>query len=61
MPYGLYKTKNGSVIICVGTSKQYEGLIRSFEIEFDDDRIKEFKTNELRVEKREEFDAFLNK
>lgn len=45
VPYGLYQTSTLPVIICVGTPEQYEGLIKTFNLE---DRP-EFKTNKLRV------------
>ncbi len=60
VPYGLYKTMDGEVVICVGTVRQFEGLMKVLGVKLDDDRVKMYATNEARVEKRQEFDEFLN-
>lgn len=33
VPYGLYKTKDIPVLICVGTDKQYQSLLKSLNLE----------------------------
>lgn len=42
----MYDTKDGQVVICVGTPKQYEGLIKVLGFEKTNPTIKEFQTNE---------------
>lgn len=53
VPYGLYDTMNGSVVICVGTARQFEGLMRALGLNMGDERIGRFMSNEVRVERRE--------
>jgi crotonobetainyl-CoA:carnitine CoA-transferase CaiB-like acyl-CoA transferase len=45
VPYGLYEAKDGDVVICVGTGKQYEGLIKSLGFNVNDEKLANFKTN----------------
>lgn len=33
VPYGLYKAKDFPVLICVGTEKQYQSLLKSLRLE----------------------------
>lgn len=56
----MYDTKDGQVVICVGTPKQYDGLIKVIGYDKNDSRIQEFLTNEQRVKNRVKFDDFLN-
>jgi crotonobetainyl-CoA:carnitine CoA-transferase CaiB-like acyl-CoA transferase len=60
VPYGIYKANDGDVVICVGTIKQYEGLLRALEVNTKDEKVIDFTTNESRVKNRVRFDEFLN-
>lgn len=33
VPYGLYNTGDSPIIICVGTPKQYDGLLKALKID----------------------------
>ena len=48
VPYGLYKTKDSHMLICVGTPQHYKGLSDALKLQ----SIEKFATNELRVKNR---------
>jgi crotonobetainyl-CoA:carnitine CoA-transferase CaiB-like acyl-CoA transferase len=60
VPYGIYTANDGEVVICVGTVKQYEGLLKALGVNQKDHKLVDFTTNESRVKNRGRFDEFLN-
>jgi crotonobetainyl-CoA:carnitine CoA-transferase CaiB-like acyl-CoA transferase len=45
VPYGIYTAKDGDVVICVGTIKQYDGLLRALRVNSKDEKVTDFTTN----------------
>lgn len=48
VPYGLYKTKDSHMLICVGTPQHYKSMVEVLKL----DNNPKFETNKLRVQNR---------